>query len=894
VNVFRPSSGAEQPYLTAWNVLGPFGWTEDGTPSAAAVSRQLDAPRLDHSETASGGPLSLPFIRFGKRIRRVDAANGLVRLHHLFDQSDFLVAYAECVVESSMAQTAALLVEADDGILVWLNGELVVRKVEIRKLHQFDHYVVVRIERGENRIVVKSVHTVQKDMWEPWSFAVGIRSMEGARAEEEERGMPGYVQEMVLGRKAPLSLDLTLFPRGSTVHVRAATIGGTGERSWDLEGGQRRRLDLGNPGYEALRVEIASDRATVVEPVLRGTPRDWLAHYESELPQIMRSEADRSNLGALLFRLRHLLRKENESPADIGWQRKIAYVVSEIEEIRSDLKAGREAYRGKPGTHFRAYRSPGDGQLRSFIVHWPETVRPGEKTGLVIAVPYSQDPLRPFLESVLVAEYEYLRIFDRDADRHGLAFIELDAGGNTDGQQMAFAEIDAAVRQVQADYPIDPDRIYLYGVCSGGRDALALAEAHPSRFAAIALLSPATAFGYIRPPQQTDAYACGWLKKRSPLGSLRNLAHIPLLVIHGDADEHIPIAVSKELCDKARAEQLDYEFRLMPGGTQTRFPFDPRRAALAFFEHKRLVRAPRRVDFASTDRRYNQAYWLRIDRPLDASAPSSIHGEMAGDGQVRIETENVAEFNILKAEMPAYAGRLAISVNGKSVTPPDTGELTIRLIADAPNGSLRGLTGPISDAFTQPFLAVVGTGPEASGATRAQAERFAESWRRRFFAECPIKADRDVNEHDIQLKHLILFGSAASNSVLARIAPDLPISRRGEALVVGGRLYEGADVFVQAAFPNPLNRRRYVVLPGDPECEECPADAVQLALRGWYDCAVWRRSGDGQTRLEDVGFFDSEWRRFLPAEACDFDSRPQTAGRLGWFASLLSKARSAF
>jgi hypothetical protein len=91
-----------------------------------------------------------------------------------------------------------------------------------------------------------------------------------------------------------------------------------------------------------------------------------------------------------------------------------------------------------------------------------------------------------------------------------------------------------------------------------------------------------------------------------------------------------------------------------------------------------------------------------------------------------------------------------------------------------------------------------------------------------------------------------------------------------------------------------LNRRRYIVLPGAPECEECPADAVQLALKGWYDCAVWRRSEDGFARLEEVGFFDSEWRRFLPAEACSDDSPPQTAGQSGWIANLLSKARSVF
>src|SRR5437762_6178741 len=78
----------------------------------------------------------------------------------------------------------------------------------------------------------------------------------------------------------------------------------------------------------------------------------------------------------------------------------------------------------------------------------------------------------------------------------------------------------ALLDRVQADYRIDPDRIYVTGHSMGGRGALYLAYRLPHRFAAVIALSPL-----------------------SPITVWNdNLAKLPVWIFHGRADTVAPVA----------------------------------------------------------------------------------------------------------------------------------------------------------------------------------------------------------------------------------------------------------------------------------------------------------------------------------------------------------------
>ena len=83
----------------------------------------------------------------------------------------------------------------------------------------------------------------------------------------------------------------------------------------------------------------------------------------------------------------------------------------------------------------------------------------------------------------------------------------------------------ALVDQVARLHRVDPARIYVTGHSMGGRGALYVAYKQPGRFAAVAALSPYSPI-------------TAWSK---------NLAHVPLWLIHGAKDVQAPIKDSEEL-----------------------------------------------------------------------------------------------------------------------------------------------------------------------------------------------------------------------------------------------------------------------------------------------------------------------------------------------------------
>jgi predicted peptidase len=83
----------------------------------------------------------------------------------------------------------------------------------------------------------------------------------------------------------------------------------------------------------------------------------------------------------------------------------------------------------------------------------------------------------------------------------------------------------ALINRVQANYRIDPNRIYVTGHSMGGRGALYLAYRLPHRFAAVIALSPL-----------------------SPITAWKeNLAKVPLWMFHGKADTLAPVADTEGL-----------------------------------------------------------------------------------------------------------------------------------------------------------------------------------------------------------------------------------------------------------------------------------------------------------------------------------------------------------
>jgi len=98
---------------------------------------------------------------------------------------------------------------------------------------------------------------------------------------------------------------------------------------------------------------------------------------------------------------------------------------------------------------------------------------------------------------------------------------------------------------VRKEYNVDENRIYLMGHSMGGAGTLHLGAKYASIWAALASIAPA-AFG-ISPDILTE------------------IKNMPVIFVHGDADEVVPVAISRQWVEKAKELNMPYEYNEMEG-----------------------------------------------------------------------------------------------------------------------------------------------------------------------------------------------------------------------------------------------------------------------------------------------------------------------------------------
>jgi dienelactone hydrolase len=99
---------------------------------------------------------------------------------------------------------------------------------------------------------------------------------------------------------------------------------------------------------------------------------------------------------------------------------------------------------------------------------------------------------------------------------------------------------------VTKEYPIDAARIYLFGHSAGGAGAWYMGEKYAEKWAAVAASAAAT-----RP--------AGF-----PFDRLKGM---PIMVCHGDQDDEVPVASSRNMVKAAKENGLDPQYLEVPGAT---------------------------------------------------------------------------------------------------------------------------------------------------------------------------------------------------------------------------------------------------------------------------------------------------------------------------------------
>jgi hypothetical protein len=452
-----------------------------------------------------------------------------------------------------------------------------------------------------------------------------------------------------------------------------------------------------------------------------------------------------------------------------------------------------------------AYESPVDGSGQPFK----------------IAIPTEYDPSRPAPLNV------YMHGSGGNHLEHATAMVshpnlfEISVLGRArDGGYRALSEADVlqAIDYVEAHWAIDLDRVRIRGGSMGGGGTYRLGARYPHRWA-------------------SGRPSCGFASF-VPIG---NLASLPIYATHSADDwavsilhERGPLARLRELGGQVIFDETDGYGHAVWNYKEG----NERGTAWVSTKVRPDSRTVRHIDYTALDGAATRAWWAEISEWGGAPANARFVLSAGDSNSLFAELKNITRLSLSLAESPFdRALPLDVSVNGS---------VPIRLPAPLPASvvlahgakgwefeieseplNLRLHTpGSASLLYNgDPLLIVYGTGGNDAErmAMRSAAEAASKSpnpaWpddsgeagpdgvpnSQNLYGRLNAKADADVTDSDLKRCHLVLIGTAAQNSLVARIANFLPVRfTDGEITCSDGVKFTGAKLALGLVYYNPL------------------------------------------------------------------------------------------
>jgi hypothetical protein len=377
----------------------------------------------------------------------------------------------------------------------------------------------------------------------------------------------------------------------------------------------------------------------------------------------------------------------------------------------------------------------------------------------------------------------------------------------------------------------DPQRTYLTGHSMGGHGTWHVGLTFPDHFAAIAPSAGWISFWtYGAPRPETETPMQKMLARAiSPSDTLmlaRNCAHHGVYVLHGEADDNVPVGQARHMRHLLGEFHPDFAYHERPGAGHwwgnacVDWPplFD-------FLACHTLPRAEevRQVDFLTASPGVSaRVHWATIEAQIHSLQFSAVHLRVdPGKRRFSGTTDNVSRLRLDLVSLKAGAP-LAVELDGQKVEgiPWPTGAARLWLKRDAgkwavagkPAAALKGphRYGPFKEVFNNRVVLVYGTrgSPEENAWALAKARFDAETfWYR---GNGSVEVVPDTAFQPAPDRNVVLYGHADSNAVWKILLGDSPVQVRRGVVKVGERKEMGDDLACLFVRPRPGSDRALV------------------------------------------------------------------------------------
>jgi pimeloyl-ACP methyl ester carboxylesterase len=519
-----------------------------------------------------------------------------------------------------------------------------------------------------------------------------------------------------------------------------------------------------------------------------------------------------------------------------------------------------------------------DGEERPYAVC--SNVSPSDRAPLIVEV----SPGGTNLERSLELVGQIVR-FASNAGKKCVAIRPTGRGPGSVYQNYGEVDTFEAISDATVKFQIDPNRISVTGASMGGAATWYLVSHHPDFFSAGAPFCGYCDYRLWEKPGGLAFHMREWEEPswiaRSAVFLPENFAHTSMWIVHGEWDRSVgggvPVEHSRRMFSLLREHDCDVKYTELPKtghGCRTDDIFGE---VVPWLLEQKRSEAVTDLTFATYELRHSRSHWAAIHQLEEYGgkrARLSIHRDRSSG--ISITTENVRTFTLDQVEGDSPDG---VRIDGQQLDAigpflPGVfrreagGNWSIIEEKQASHEKRRECSGPIGDLFHANTLLVAGTsGTDEENHFLSLVARKAASNYASFNGgvhrggilgennvDLKIFSDTELSEADRRANNLLLFGTKATNSVLARYGNQLPLSFEKGLLTVNERNYKGDKVALMAIFPHPENPDRYVGVHGG-----VTPDALtwgsHLNLNLLPDFIVYNGGN-----LLDWGFWNNDWK----------------------------------
>jgi poly(3-hydroxybutyrate) depolymerase len=770
------------------------------------------------------------------------------------------------------AGPAELSIGSERAYKVWLNGKLVHSRETAEAFSPDKDRVPVELQAGDNHVLLR-IHETNAG---PSPFSLRA-VLPGAALKRVDEITPSLVSsnDQSLAVRTHFGAEKDAAP----VTLEIVAAGGEVVARQSAPRGEVVKFDSKSWRDGAYDIRVFTQNAWK-QPQVR-----YLSWYKGDPIAAVRrliaaADAGKDDVQGAHVRMLAALAKARlggaiESATPAAW-RLVHSPLMEFEELQLEAQ-GRPARLRSSGFVRIAYNDEIDGSTQYCRAYLPADYSAAKPWPLILSL-HGYNPANP----------EYVNWWRVDTRHHPIAeskgsiYIEPHGRGNT--QYLGIGDLDVmrCLEEAKRRFSVDADRVYLTGDSMGGHGTWAVVTRHADVFAAAAPVFGGWDFRIttvstpVKPPVPTTAMEAFWFERGSSFANAENLLHVPLLVVHGDADPAVHVANSRHAVTMLQRWGYDIRYHEMPGWAHEDLG---QQLAIAdwLLSHRRIA-APPTVRLRSTDLAGASAYWVRVRAFQNPSEVIRVVAEVLQPGLVRIDSSNVTAMSIdLPAALRGSAGKLRVVWNGQTheLAAPNGGELgAVPAIFKFPKRA--GLEGPLPAVIATPFAVVLGTtssDPRMREMLQARADFFAQQWHAWQHQPLRVLKDTEVTAEHEKAYSLVLFGGADANAITRKLARQLPFEATRNEIRVDGRVWKVKDSVLQAIYPSPLAADRYVYVITATSAEGMyfwKPELVHFTMGFPVTMSDWiiqdgRRPPPGTQNATIArvaeGIFDASWRR---------------------------------